>query len=59
MVTVQVDHLSGIEKVDKIYSIVQSTDVDAELRSSAAAAFGALNLPSQKVKDLILNQAKI
>lgn len=47
------------EQVDRIYSIVQSTDVNAELRSSAAAAFGALNLPSKKVKDLILNQAKI
>ncbi|MGA2914865.1 MAG: HEAT repeat domain-containing protein [Sedimentisphaerales bacterium] len=47
------------EQIDKIYSIVQSIDVNAELRSSAAAAFGALNLPSQKVKDLILNQAKI
>jgi hypothetical protein len=47
------------EQIDRIYSIVQSTDVNAELRSSAAVAFGALNLPSKKVKDLILNQAKI
>ncbi len=47
------------EQIERIYSIVQSTDVNAELRSSAAVAFGALNLPSKKVKDLILNQAKI
>lgn len=47
------------EQINRIYSIVQSTDVNTELRSSAAVAFGALNLPSKKVKDLILNQAKI
>jgi hypothetical protein len=47
------------EQVNKIYSIVQSTEADADLRSSAAAAFGALNLPSRKAKELILNQAKI
>jgi hypothetical protein len=47
------------EQIDRIYSIVQSTEVNAELRSSAAAAFGALNLPSRKTKELILNQAKI
>ena len=46
------------EQINQIYSIVQSTTVNAELRSSAAAAFGALNLPSRKVKDLILYQAK-
>jgi hypothetical protein len=45
-------------QVDKIYSIVQSTDVNPQLRSSAAVAFGSLNLPSRKTKDLILNQAK-
>jgi len=47
------------EQIDRIYSIVQSTEADAGLRSSAAAAFGSLNLPSKRVKDLILNQAKI
>jgi len=46
------------EQINQIYMIVQSTTVDTELRSSAAAAFGALNLPSRKVKDLILYQAK-
>ena len=44
--------------IDAIYSLVGSQDIDAELRSAAAAAFGALNLPSQKVKDLILDQAR-
>jgi hypothetical protein len=46
------------EKIDAIYSLVSSQEVDPELRSAAAAAYGALNLPSQKVKDLILDQAK-
>jgi hypothetical protein len=31
---------------------------EEELRTAAAAAYGALNLPSRKVKDLILDQAK-
>ncbi|MCP4259486.1 MAG: HEAT repeat domain-containing protein [Planctomycetes bacterium] len=44
--------------VDAIYSLISSTDTPAELRSAAAAAYGALNLPSQKVKDLILDQSK-
>ncbi|MCD4831135.1 MAG: HEAT repeat domain-containing protein [Anaerohalosphaeraceae bacterium] len=46
-------------QIDSIYSIIESTETDSELRGAAAAAFGALNLPSRKVKDLILNQAKI
>ncbi len=46
------------EKIDAIYALVSSQEVEPELRSAAAAAFGALNLPSQKVKDLILDQAK-
>jgi len=44
--------------IDAIYSLVGSQDIDAELRSAAAAAFGALNLPSQKVKNLILDQSR-
>ena len=44
--------------VDAIYSLISSTETPPELRSAAAAAYGALNLPSQKVKDLILDQAK-
>jgi len=44
--------------VNAIYVIINSDDTAPELRSAAAAAYGALNLPSQKVKDLILDQAK-
>lgn len=44
--------------VDAIYSLISSQDTPAELKSAAASAYGALNLPSKKVKDLILNQAK-
>ncbi|UCD49137.1 MAG: HEAT repeat domain-containing protein [Phycisphaerales bacterium] len=44
--------------VDQIYSLISSEQTDADLRAAAAAAYGALNLPSQKVKELILDQAK-
>ncbi len=44
--------------VDSIYTLISSDDTAPDLRSAAAAAYGALNLPSQKVKDLILDQAK-
>ena len=44
--------------IDIIYSMISSKDIDRDLRSAAATAFGALNLPSQKVKNLILDQAK-
>jgi hypothetical protein len=44
--------------LDGIYALVSSSDTDDDLRSAAAAAYGALNLPSRKVKDLILDQAK-
>jgi len=46
------------EKINAIYSLISSSQSDAELRSAAAAAYGALNLPSRKVKDLILDQAR-
>jgi hypothetical protein len=46
------------QMLDGIYALISSDDTDAALRSAAAAAYGALNLPSQKVKDLILDQAK-
>ena len=46
------------ETIDAVYSIVGSQEIDPRLRSAAAAAFGSLNLPSRKVKDLILDQAK-
>jgi hypothetical protein len=46
------------ETIDAIYALISSDATDPALRSAAAAAYGALNLPSQKVKDLILDQAK-
>jgi len=46
------------ETVDAIYELISSDDTDPALRSAAAAAYGALNLPSRKAKDLILDQAK-
>ena len=51
-------NLLGEEQIDEIYGIVGSQEAAPELRSAAASAYGALNLPSQKVKDLILDQAK-
>jgi len=51
-------NLLSDEMVDAIYSLVGSLEIDPELRSAAAIAYGALNLPSRKVKDLILDQAK-
>ncbi len=44
--------------IDSIYALIQSGQTDQQLRSAAAVAYGALNLPSQKVKELILDQAK-
>lgn len=44
--------------INTIYSMVGSKQIDSKLRSAAAIAFGALNLPSEKVKDLILDQAR-
>jgi HEAT repeats len=46
------------ETINAMYALISSNGTDPELRSAAAAAYGALNLPSQKVKDLILDQAK-
>jgi len=50
--------LLGDDHISAIYELVSSTEADADLRSAAAAAYGALNLPSEKVKNLILDQAK-
>jgi hypothetical protein len=44
--------------IDAMYAIISSTEAPAELRGAVAAAYGSLNLPSRKVKDLILSQAK-
>ncbi len=46
------------ERIDAIYALVSSLETDPALRSAAAAAYGALNLPSQKVKTLILDQSR-
>lgn len=46
------------ETVDAIYALISAEDTEPTLRSAAAAAYGALNLPSRKAKDLILDQAK-
>ena len=50
--------LLDVETIDTIYTLVSSQQADPELRSAAARAYGSLNLPSQKVKDLILDQAR-
>jgi len=44
--------------VDHIYDLTKSDETEPDLRAAAAAAYGALNLPSQKVKELILDQSK-
>ncbi|MBN2182138.1 MAG: HEAT repeat domain-containing protein [Sedimentisphaerales bacterium] len=44
--------------IDSIYELIKSEQGDSELRTAASTAYGALNLPSQKVKDLILDQSK-
>jgi HEAT repeat protein len=46
-------------QIDQIYKIVESRDSNEQLRSAAASAFGSLNLPSRRVKDLILDQSRI
>ena len=45
------------EQVDAIYELISSDSTDPVLRSAAASAYGALNLPSKKVKTLILDQS--
>ncbi len=46
------------EQVEAIYKLVSSTEADAKLRAAAAGAYGALNLLSEQVKSLILDQSK-
>ena len=48
----------GDNSVSEMYGLISSTQTDADLREAAASAYGALNLPSAMVKDLILSQAK-
>jgi HEAT repeat protein len=46
------------DQVEQIYKLVSSTEINPELRAAAAGAYGALNLPSEQVKNLIVDQAK-
>ena len=48
--------LSG--QIDALYGLIGSTEANPQLRAGAAGAFGALNLPSERVKTLILDQSK-
>jgi hypothetical protein len=47
---------SGV--ISGIYEVIASPSTSAGLRSAGSGAFGALNLPSREVKNLILDQAK-
>lgn len=44
--------------VDALYALVASVDADPDIRAGAAGAFGALNLPSERVRTLILERAR-
>jgi len=46
------------DAIDAIYALVSLQQIDPQLRAAAASAYGSLNLPSKKVKDLILDQAR-
>ena len=48
--------LLASEQIDAFYEIVSSLDADVSLRNLAAEAYGALNLPSAKISQLILEQ---
>ncbi len=51
-------NLLADEHINAIYALIKSNETQAELRAAAAGAYGALNLPSQQVRTLILDQAK-
>jgi hypothetical protein len=44
------------DRIDRIYSLIRP-ETSADLRAAAAGAYGACNLQSKRVKDLILDQA--
>lgn len=46
------------DQIDAIYSLVSSDATEPAIRSVAAGAYGSLNLPSRRVKDLILDQSQ-
>ena len=45
-------------QIDSLYNLAASNDTDADIRSASAGAYGSINLPSKKVKKLILEQSK-
>jgi len=54
-------NLLEAETIDAIYALTGSKQTESalqQLRASAASAYGAFNLPSERVKTLILDQAK-
>jgi HEAT repeat protein len=50
---------SGLDEdqIESLYNLVASVEAEADIRQGASNAFGALNLDSRYVKDLILDQA--
>jgi HEAT repeat protein len=46
------------KQIDTLYQLTAARDIEPELREAAASAYGSLNLPSRKVKTLILDQAR-
>lgn len=44
-------------QIDGIYSLIGAEETEVNLRGAAAGAYGACNLESRRVKDLILDQA--
>ncbi len=46
------------EQVEQIYEIVSSFEANSELRNLGSQAHGSLNLPSAKIRVLILNQSQ-
>lgn len=44
------------EQVEGLYTIICAQDADPTLRTTCAQAYGALNLPSARISQMILNQ---
>ena len=47
------------EQVEALYVLIQDPQADPRLRNQAAEAYGSLNLPSERISQLILQQAKL
>jgi len=50
-------NLLSTEQIDGLYALITSGQADKQLRNLAAEAFGALNLPSARISQLIVDQA--